>query len=350
MKKRPIGITILSILHFTGGVGTIIFYFFFNNLLNQVSDELGFSSIVMIASIVFLGLLSIITAIGMWLGKRWGWWLAAFYYIYAMIRYGNHIITVLTAPDWMLVNVKVSYLVTKDIIRIIIHGLIFIYFFKNNVKDFFRLTNLSKKKVILILVGITVGIFLITFLANNKLLSNKSQENNPENEIRYSEENVVIDDTTIDQGDIYQIMEPLLYNVTENNYDQELKNYSVEQKYVHAILNYKQEVDIGGHELFYLDYLGMVWEDAMESFQKIGMTEYYDLIKESANKLGGSPSKDKEERRTQMEELYPKFDDLDDRFFKLEENKPIEEALLKYIKDNREKFYYNGTVRKPVSS
>lgn len=359
MNKRPIGITILCILNFIGGivglVGILVMQVFFGNLIEQLSNLLGVSPVFIVILLVFLMFLSIISAIGMWLGKRWGWWIAASYYFYAVVRTGYHIFIVLGMSEQLVNSSRgVSYYLTMDIIKIILNSLILLYLFKNNVREYFKLTSLSKKKAILILVGIGVGIFVITFLTTRILSSNKLQKNDSGEEIEYSEENVVIDDAVIDQDDVYNIIEPLMWDVDiysgETSYNQSLKNYSDEQKYVFAIWEYSLEVNNGGHTQFYYNSTGIVWEDAINGFQKIGLTEYYDIIKESISRFGKNPSKDRQKRQSQLDELTSPFNDLDDRFFQLEEDKSIEEALLKYIKDNRDKFYYNGIVRKPVDS
>lgn len=356
MNKRPIGISILCILNFLGGVGglvgILVMQVFFGNLLEQLSDLLGVSSTFITIYLVFLMSLSIISAIGMWIRKRWGWWLAASYYPYAVVRTGYHIFIVLGMSEQLVNSSRgVNYYLTMDIIKIIIGSIVFLYFFKNTVRKYFKLTNISKRKAILILVGIGVGIFVITSLTTRLLSFNKLQENDSE-EIKYSEENVVINDAVIDQDDVYNIIEPLMWNVDiysgEIGYNQSIKNYSDEQKYIFAIWEYLLEVNNGGHTQFYYNSTGIVWEDAMNGFQEIGMTEYYDIIKESVSRFGENPSKDRQKRQFQLDKLTSQFDDLDDRFYKLQEDKSIEEALLKYINDNRERFYYNGIVEKPI--
>ncbi len=162
-NDRPIGIILLSILHFISGVGIILVPIFFHN--PNLSNEIGISSVLMYSSILFLGVISILSAIGMWLGKSWGWWLGAFYYIYAIARYTNSIIVLNSLSDQLANSSRGSgYYFSRDIFRIITSGLIFIYFFKNNVREYFTLKNYSKIKSMGILVIITLALIIVATL------------------------------------------------------------------------------------------------------------------------------------------------------------------------------------------
>ncbi len=61
--------------------------------------------------------------------------------------------------------------------------------------------------------------------------------------------------------------------------------------------------------------------------------------------MGGYPSKDRNKRQGQLDQYNPDFSDLDDRFY--ESEKDIETALLRYIRANKEKFVFKGTIRRP---
>ncbi|WP_432664409.1 DMP19 family protein [Wukongibacter baidiensis] len=160
---------------------------------------------------------------------------------------------------------------------------------------------------------------------------------------------ITIDDEVINSNDVFRIIEPLWWNVSiydgEEQYFRDLQPFTDSQRYVFAIIWYLSEVNNGGHDQFYFNSTGIVWEDAMKGFEVIGLKKNYEIIKESTMRLGGYPSKDRIERNNQLEKLEPEFDDLDDRLYKLE--KDIDEELLEYIKNNREEFYFKGDVEKP---
>jgi hypothetical protein len=168
-------------------------------------------------------------------------------------------------------------------------------------------------------------------------------------EIPYEEVKMVIDDRIIDGGDIMAIIEPVWLSVSiydgEEKYINDLKKFSKPQKYVFAMFWYMCEVSNGGHHQFYYNSTGIVWEDALEGFGEAGFFELQEIVKESAKRLGGNPSKDREERMKQLENLQPDFDDLDDSFYELEEK--IYDVLRDYIKKNRQAFYFDGVVNKP---
>ena len=206
---------------------------------------------------------------------------------------------------------------------------------------------------VLIKIGIGLAVVLPIFIAK---FSKK-----PPREIKYVTEQMVIDDEGIDtligNGEAYRAVEPMFWNVSvydgEEKYLQDLKSFSPEQRYVFAITSYESEVNNGGHDQFYFNSSGLVWQDAMNGFKELGLTEYYDVIDESAKRLGGNPSKDRIERQEQLEKLKPvteggtAFDDLDDKFYKLSETQPLDKALASYIQKHKNKFHFNGQVTKP---
>jgi hypothetical protein len=172
-------------------------------------------------------------------------------------------------------------------------------------------------------------------------------KNNSNEEVK-----TVIDDCVVDGGDIMRIIDPVWQSVSiydgENKYINDLKKFSKPQRYAFAMFWYMCEVSNGGHEQFYCNSTGVVWEDALEGFGEAGLFKVQEIVKESAKRFGGNPSKDREERTKQLEALQPKFDDLDDSFYELEEK--IYVVLRDYIKKNRQAFYFNGVVNKPKGS
>jgi hypothetical protein len=161
---------------------------------------------------------------------------------------------------------------------------------------------------------------------------------------------VVIDDAIIDSGDVSAIIDPVWY--TANIYDgpaayeESCKGLSTQQRYVLAISWYLAEVNNGGHKQFYSNSTGIVWEDAMKGFADAGLPEFAELIRKSAEGLGGSPSKQRDERNDQLDRMKPDFSEADDKLYKTEAR--IAPVLLEYIKKNREHFYFDGIVKMPV--
>jgi len=160
-----------------------------------------------------------------------------------------------------------------------------------------------------------------------------------------------IDAKFIDDNDSWAIIEPLWWTVSiydgEKKYEQDLSKYSKSQRIVFACHWYMFEVNNGGHDQFYYNSTGIVWRDAIECFDAIGATEISEIIKSSATRLGGSPSLDRNERNEALEKLEPKFDDLDDRFYKLESQIDIEKLIKVFISKKKSDFVFNGKVVKP---
>ncbi len=120
---------------------------------------IGISPVLLIIGAMFLALLSIASGVGMWMGTKWGWWLASFYYIDSICRNGSALFTVIAIADQLEGgNRGPEYYMIKHGGRIIIHFLLFLYFFKGNVLEFFGLQTLSKVRAVGILVGICVAI------------------------------------------------------------------------------------------------------------------------------------------------------------------------------------------------
>lgn len=160
---------------------------------------------------------------------------------------------------------------------------------------------------------------------------------------------IIIDDEKIDSGDVQDIIGPLWWQVSiydgEEVYEADLKPFAMEQRYVFALQWYLAEVYNGGHDQFYSNSTGIVWEDARNGAKAAGLDDLHEIIKKSAERMGGYPDKDRENRWKQMDELEPDFDDLDDELYHME---GIEEAIAEYVKNHREAFYFKGIVGIPT--
>ncbi len=117
--------------------------------LSQVFSQQGFSSILAAISILFLGILGLAGGIGMWSGKKWGWWLGAFYLTYSVARNLNALIMIPEIVEQF--GVPESGL-TKYYIkhggRVIIHSFLVLYFFNSNVEVFSSPNDKKMGKVI----------------------------------------------------------------------------------------------------------------------------------------------------------------------------------------------------------
>ncbi len=162
-----------------------------------------------------------------------------------------------------------------------------------------------------------------------------------------AEKHVVVDDGVIDSGDVFVIIDPLWLSVdTENEerYVQDMKRFSEPQQYVFAVCQYRAEVNNGGHDQFYSNSAGIVWEEAAAGLDAIGAAELRAVFDESVERMGGRPSKNRERRFEQLDSARADFDDLDERFYELEGSSDFDSLLLDYIKRHRDSFYFDGMV------
>jgi hypothetical protein len=165
----------------------------------------------------------------------------------------------------------------------------------------------------------------------------------------YKTDHIKIDDTIINKKEVGTIMNPVWFNVSiydgQNKYIEDLAAFSKEQRLMLSILWYLAEVNNGGHEQFYNNSAGIVWKDAKLAFQELGIEEVVNIITESAKRLGGNPSMDRETRQKELVRIKPNFDDLDDIFYKLEEKIDMDKIMMEYIEKHRTAFYFDGEVK-----
>jgi hypothetical protein len=164
--SRPMGVSILAVLHLIGGV--ILFgvqFLLFANLdaMQEPLRTIGVPPALLIAAVMFLAVLTIASGVGMWKGARWGWWLAAFYYMYSIFRNASALLTLYALSDQLEAGTRSpDYYLLKHSVRIVIHFLLFLYFFKANVLAFFQLQGLNRAKAAGMLVAVCIAIVLAT--------------------------------------------------------------------------------------------------------------------------------------------------------------------------------------------
>jgi hypothetical protein len=163
---RPVGVSILAVLHIGGGI--LLFgaqFLLFANLaaIGESLRSIGIPPLLLIIGVMFLAVLTIASGVGMWIGAKWGWWLASFYYVYSIFRNGSAVLTVISMADQLDGGSRgPEYYMIKHGGRIIVHFLLLLYFFKGNVLEYFRLTTLNKATAIGILAGICIAMTVAT--------------------------------------------------------------------------------------------------------------------------------------------------------------------------------------------
>lgn len=94
-----------------------------------------------------------------------------------------------------------------------------------------------------------------------------------------AKQRVIVDDAVIESGEIQEIIDPLWWSVSiydgEEQYQRDLEGFTAPQRYLLALQWYLAEVNNGGHDQFYSNSTGIVWEDAMNGAREMGMEELY---------------------------------------------------------------------------
>lgn len=169
---------------------------------------------------------------------------------------------------------------------------------------------------------------------------------------KYETVHVTVDDGTIASGDIWKVIHPVWWTADIYHgpfeYERKLKLFSDEQRLIFALLWYISEVSNGGHSQFYSNSTGVAWKDARRAFRAIGIDEGAEIILASADRLGGDPALDREERHRQRAHFAPEFDDLDTRFYELKADVNIDQAMLALIRTKPGAFYFSGEVTRVV--
>jgi hypothetical protein len=178
---------------------------------------------------------------------------------------------------------------------------------------------------------------------------NNEKQGKGNNVPKYEEKHIIVDDNVIATKDVQQIISPVWWSVSIyediGKYNLDLMQFTLQQRYVFAIQWYSAEVNNGGHYQFYSNSTGIVWKDALKGFQAIGAKENEEILRESACRLGGTPSQHRDIRKKYLDEHEVDFSDLDDRYYKSET--AMCALLYDYIRRNASSFYFNGEVIMP---
>ncbi len=166
--SRPVGIAILAWLGMIGGVigsiGMVVLMFVIPHV-PEVSDALRMSGATLLLAgvvVVFILVLGFVSGLGMWMGKRWGWFAGSFYYMYSVVRNINGALVIpgivesVGLEDLAEMSHGPGYYYVKHGLRAIVHGLIYLYFFKQNVRDYFLIGEAKKLKIVLVQFAVCV--------------------------------------------------------------------------------------------------------------------------------------------------------------------------------------------------
>jgi hypothetical protein len=131
-------------------------------------------------------------------------------------------------------------------------------------------------------------------------------------------------------------------------YNRSLSQFSRPQRHVFAIMWYRSEVDNGGHDQFFSNSTGIVWQDALNGFRSMNADDFAAVLESAASRFPDMPSFDRETRQQQMAGLTNDFAEEDDRFYDLDNGAMIDELLTAYIRQNADAFTFDGMIERAV--
>lgn len=146
--------------------------------------------------------------------------------------------------------------------------------------------------------------------------------------------------------DVWDVAEPLFWikDSSENyeDYIDLIDGFTLEQRYLCAVLVYLLEAREDGNFSFFANSSGMLWEDAVNGFKLFKMGAYADNLQKLIDYLGGSLPFDEEERFA----FVSRF--LTDKGFKallteadsFVSKKKGEDEIAEYIRANPDKFVF----------
>jgi hypothetical protein len=153
-------------------------------------------------------------------------------------------------------------------------------------------------------------------------------------------------------ADPWTVIEPVwwtgnIYDGVEN-YNRSLSQFSTPQRHVFAIMWYRTEVDNGGHDQFFFNSTGIVWQDALNGFRSMNARDFAAVLESAVARFPDMPSFDRETRQHQMDALAGDFEEKDDRFYDLDNGSMIDELLTEYIRQNAYAFSFDDMIERAV--
>lgn len=155
--------------------------------------------------------------------------------------------------------------------------------------------------------------------------------------------------------DSWDILRPMYWTVdiygTYEEYLKSAESFTIEQRYLLAVNWYFIEVNNGGHHQFLSNSTGIVWEDAINGFKLFGMNEHAANFQKMIDYFGGKIPFDREERNDFIDQIEEEdeeafeniINECDDFVF----DYMGEENEIDYIKNNPEKFVFDGVYYEP---
>lgn len=171
--------------------------------------------------------------------------------------------------------------------------------------------------------------------------------------------NITVADILSDKYEPQKLIDPLWWSVSiydgYERYERDLAPFTKAQRAVFAVMWYEAEVCNGGHDQFFSNSTGIVWQDALAGFGMIGAAECEKNLRDVIEKWGGSVPFDRAERNEMLEKMayVPEEDDWIDLFGEndsvfYDNEESLEALIMSYAKAHAEQFVFSGEVEVPA--
>jgi len=169
---RPVGIWILAGLHLLAGLlfatAAGLFVWQLDRLRGDLMEAFLWFAFVVASIMALIGLSS---SVGLWRGARWGWWIASFYYVWAVLGVVADFLVMMSRMSFMDTE-SIAVVLAGKLVQLVIHALILAYLFKRNVRAFYRLQSLRVDRALVPLVVIAVILLTVTYYVTSVQLAN----------------------------------------------------------------------------------------------------------------------------------------------------------------------------------
>ncbi len=162
---KPLGVMLLALLYIA--VGAVSFLF----LAKQGAGAIGGTGAVRALFLLMLVIypsLGLAAGVGMWLGRRWGWWLGVFGVVSAALRN----LWVIAGLPSLMTGMGVggrgaTILYARFGFRVVLAGLIAVYLFRADVLEYFRMPRVSRGKALAVVAALSVLLIAAGELSGN---------------------------------------------------------------------------------------------------------------------------------------------------------------------------------------
>jgi len=127
----------------------------------------------------------------------------------------------------------------------------------------------------------------------------------------------------------------------EEELDKTILPATLGQRAVFSCYWYQYEVCNGGHQQYFENSTGILWEEAITGFNRLNASKYAAILHGAVLLFPkGNPSKNRDKRNKQLENIASgKLESFDNRLFELLRKDDFNEILAHYINTHEEEFF-----------